>query len=81
VVEPVDIPVAVRHLLTYQSTSSARISCGRRAASAVQAQDAMAMSAIEHGCTVRSCGASDTDDGDERQFTAPGDEEISTTSW
>jgi trimethylamine--corrinoid protein Co-methyltransferase len=52
VVEPVDIPVAVRHLATYQ----AHIECSdivwaARGIGGVQAEDAIAMSAIEHGCT------------------------------
>jgi len=73
-VEPVDIPVAVRHLLTYQShIECADIVWAARGIGGVQAQDAIAMSAIEHGCHGRGAGgASDTDDGDERQFTAPG---------
>jgi trimethylamine---corrinoid protein Co-methyltransferase len=53
VVEPVDIPVAVRHLHTYQ----AHIECSdivwaARGIGGVQASDAIAMSAIEHGCSV-----------------------------
>jgi len=53
VVEPVDVPVTIRHLLTYQ----AHIECAdnvwaARGIGGVQAQDAIAMSAIEHGCTV-----------------------------
>jgi len=53
VVEPVDVPVAVRHLATYQ----AHIECSdlvwaARGIGGVQAQDAIALSAIEHGCTV-----------------------------
>ncbi len=55
VVEPVDIPVAVRHLLAYQ----AHIECAdtvwaARGIGGVQAQDAIAMSAIEHGCSVEA---------------------------
>jgi trimethylamine---corrinoid protein Co-methyltransferase len=54
VVEPVDVPVATRHLLTYQ----AHIECAdtvwaARGIGGVQAQDAIAMSAIEHGCTTQ----------------------------
>jgi trimethylamine--corrinoid protein Co-methyltransferase len=53
VVEPVDIPVEVRHLLTYQ----AHIECSdivwaARGIGGVQATDAIAMSAIEHGCSL-----------------------------
>jgi trimethylamine--corrinoid protein Co-methyltransferase len=53
VVEPVDVPVATRHLATYQ----AHIECAdtvwaARGIGGVQAEDALAMSAIEHGCTL-----------------------------
>jgi trimethylamine--corrinoid protein Co-methyltransferase len=53
VVEPVDVPVATRHLATYQ----AHIECAdtvwaARGIGGVQAQDALAMSAIEHRCSV-----------------------------
>jgi len=53
VVEPVDVPVATRHLLTYQ----AHIECAdtlwaARGIGGVQAEDALAMSAIEHGCSI-----------------------------
>lgn len=53
VVEPVDVPVAVRHLSMYQ----AHIECAdnvwaARGIGGVQAEDAIAMSAIEHGCSV-----------------------------
>ncbi len=55
VVEPVDIPVATRHLAMYQ----AHIECSdivwaARGIGGVQAQDALEMSAIEHGCSVES---------------------------
>jgi len=53
VVEPVDVPVPTRHLLAYQ----AHIECAdtvwaARGIGGVQAEDAIAMSAIEHGCSV-----------------------------
>jgi trimethylamine---corrinoid protein Co-methyltransferase len=53
VVEPVDVPVATRHLLTYQ----AHIECAdtvwaARGIGGVQAEDALALSAIEHGCSI-----------------------------
>jgi trimethylamine---corrinoid protein Co-methyltransferase len=53
VVEPVDIPVAIRHLEAYR----AHIECSdivwaARGIGGVQAEDAIAMSAIEHGCSV-----------------------------
>ncbi len=55
VVEPVDVPVPIRHLYTYQ----AHIECAdtvwaARGIGGVQAQDAIAMSALEHGCTVEA---------------------------
>jgi trimethylamine---corrinoid protein Co-methyltransferase len=53
VVEPVDVPVAIRHLEAYR----AHIECSdvvwaARGVGGVQAEDALAMSAIEHGCSV-----------------------------
>ena len=53
VVEPVDAPVATRHL----AASQAHIECAdivwaARGVGGVQALDAIAMSAIEHGCSV-----------------------------
>jgi trimethylamine---corrinoid protein Co-methyltransferase len=61
VVEPVDVPVPVRHLLTYQ----AHIECAdtvwaARGIGGVQAQDAIAMSAIEHGCSTEDLAARPT---------------------
>jgi trimethylamine--corrinoid protein Co-methyltransferase len=61
VVEPVDIPVATRHLATYQ----AHIECAdtvwaARGIGGVQAEDAIAMSAIEHGCSVEELAARPT---------------------
>jgi trimethylamine---corrinoid protein Co-methyltransferase len=61
VVEPVDVPVATRHLLTYQ----AHIECAdtvwaARGIGGVQATDALAMSAIEHGCSIEDLGARPT---------------------
>ena len=55
VVEPVDVAVAVRHLYTYQ----AHIECSdlvwaARGIGGVQAEDALAMSAIEHGCSIET---------------------------
>ncbi len=57
VVEPVDVPVPVRHLFTYQ----AHIECAdtvwaARGIGGVQAEDAIAMSAIEHGLSVAALG-------------------------
>ena len=61
VVEPVDVPVATRHLATYQ----AHIECAdtvwaARGIGGVQAQDALAMSAIEHGCSIEDLAARPT---------------------
>jgi trimethylamine---corrinoid protein Co-methyltransferase len=61
VVEPVDVPVPTRHLATYQ----AHIECAdtvwaARGIGGVQAQDALAMSAIEHGCTVEALASRPT---------------------
>ncbi|HEY0768608.1 MAG TPA: trimethylamine methyltransferase family protein [Steroidobacteraceae bacterium] len=52
VVEPVDVPVTVRHLATYQAhIECADIVWAARGIGGVQARDAIAMSAIEHGCS------------------------------
>ena len=53
VVEPVDVPVPVRHLAAYR----AHIECAEtvwaaRGVGGVQAEDALALSAIEHGCSI-----------------------------
>ena len=61
VVEPVDVPVSIRHLLTYQ----AHIECAdtvwaARGIGGVQAADAIAMSAIEHGCSIDDLAARPT---------------------
>jgi len=61
VVEPVDVPVATRHLATYQ----AHIECAdtvwaARGIGGVQAEDALAMSAIEHGCSIEALAARPT---------------------
>ena len=61
VVEPVDVPVTYRHLSTYQ----AHIECSdivwaARGIGGVQAEDAIAMSAIEHGCTVEDLASRPT---------------------
>src|SRR5580704_16461808 len=61
VVEPVDVPVAIRHLAAYQ----AHIECSdlvwaARGIGGVQAEDAIAMSAIEHGCSVEDLAARPT---------------------
>lgn len=61
VVEPVDLPVATRHLATYQ----AHIECAdtvwaARGIGGVQAEDALALSAIEHGTSVEALAARPT---------------------
>ena len=61
VVEPVDLPVPTRHLDMYQ----AHIECSdivwaARGIGGVQAEDAIAMSAIEHGCTIEDLAARPT---------------------
>jgi trimethylamine--corrinoid protein Co-methyltransferase len=61
VVEPVDVPVATRHLETYR----AHIQCSdlvwaARGIGGVQAQDAIAMSAIEHGCSIEDLASRPT---------------------
>jgi trimethylamine--corrinoid protein Co-methyltransferase len=61
VVEPTDIPVPVRHLSIFQ----AHIECsdivwGARGVGGLQAEDALAMSAIEHGCSIEDLAARPT---------------------
>ena len=57
VVEPTDVPVATRHLSTYQAhIEHADIVWAARGVGGVQAQDAIALSAIEHGCSVEELG-------------------------
>jgi trimethylamine--corrinoid protein Co-methyltransferase len=61
VVEPVDVPVATRHLETYR----AHIQCSdivwaARGIGGVQAEDAIAMSAIEHGCSIEDLASRPT---------------------
>src|SRR6516162_7916568 len=61
VVEPVDVPVPGRHLLTYQAhIECADIVWAARGVGGVQAQDAIALSAIEHGCTIEALAARPT---------------------
>ena len=61
VVEPVDVPVPVRHLAAYR----AHVECAdtvwaARGVGGVQAEDALAISAIEHGCSVDDLAARPT---------------------
>jgi trimethylamine--corrinoid protein Co-methyltransferase len=61
VVEPVDVPVAIRHLATYQAhIECADIVWAARGIGGIQAEDAIAMSAIEHRCSVETLGARPT---------------------
>ena len=61
VVEPVDLAVAVRHLHTYQAhIECADIVWAARGIGGVQASDALAMSAIEHGCSIEALAARPT---------------------
>ena len=61
VVEPTDIPVAIRHLATYQAhIEHADIVWAARGVGGVQAEDAIAMSAIEHGCSIEDLAARPT---------------------
>ncbi len=61
VVEPVDVPVATRHLSTYQAhIECADIVWAARGVGGVQAEDALAMSAIEHGCTIEQLASRPT---------------------
>jgi trimethylamine--corrinoid protein Co-methyltransferase len=61
VVEPVDVPVPVRHLATYRAhVECADIVWAARGVGGVQAEDAIAMSAIEHGCSVEDLAARPT---------------------
>jgi trimethylamine--corrinoid protein Co-methyltransferase len=61
VVEPVDVPVAIRHLATYQAhIECADIVWAARGVGGVQASDAIAMSAIEHGCSIEELAARPT---------------------
>jgi len=61
VVEPVDVPVPLRHLAAYQAhIEHADIVWAARGVGGVQARDAIAMSAIEHGCSVEQLAARPT---------------------
>src|SRR6202167_6649288 len=61
VVEPVDVPVATRHLETYRAhIECADIVWAARGIGGVQAEDAIAMSAIEHGCSVEELAVTPT---------------------
>ncbi len=61
VVEPTDVPVSYRHLATYQAhIEHADVVWAARGVGGVQAEDAIALSAIEHGCSVEDLAARPT---------------------
>ena len=61
VVEPVDVPVPVRHLAAYLAhIESSDIVWAARGVGGVQAEDAITMSAIEHGCSVEDLASRPT---------------------
>jgi trimethylamine--corrinoid protein Co-methyltransferase len=61
VVEPVDVPVPIRHLATYQAhIECADVVWAARGVGGVQATDAIALSAIEHGCSIEDLAARPT---------------------
>jgi len=61
VVEPVDIPVPVRHLQIFQAhIEYANIVWAARGVGGVQAYDAIAMSAIEHCCSIEELASRPT---------------------
>ncbi len=61
VVEPVDVPVPIRHLAAYQAhVECSDIVWAARGVGGVQAEDAIAMSAIEHGCSVQDLASRPT---------------------
>ena len=61
VVEPVDVPVAIRHLAMYQAhIEHSDIVWAARGIGGVQAEDAIALSAIEHGCSIEALASRPT---------------------
>jgi trimethylamine--corrinoid protein Co-methyltransferase len=61
VVEPVDVPVPIRHLAMYQAhIEHADIVWAARGIGGVQAEDAIALSAIEHGCSIEALASRPT---------------------
>ncbi len=61
VVEPVDVPVAIRHLAAYQAhVEHSDVVWAARGVGGVQAEDAVAMSALEHGCSLEELAARPT---------------------
>jgi trimethylamine--corrinoid protein Co-methyltransferase len=61
VVEPVDVAVASRHLAMYQAhIELSDLVWAARGVGGIQATDAIAMSAIEHGCSIEDLAAKPT---------------------
>ncbi len=61
VVEPIDVPVPIRHLAMYQAhIEHSDIVWAARGIGGVQAEDAIALAAIEHRCTVEALAARPT---------------------
>jgi trimethylamine--corrinoid protein Co-methyltransferase len=61
VVEPVDVPVAIRHLAMYQAhIEYSDIVWAARGIGGVQAEDAIALSAIEHRCSIEALASRPT---------------------
>src|SRR5258706_5347541 len=61
VVEPIDVPVPIRHLAMYQAhIEHSDIVWAARGIGGVQAEDAIALAAIEHRCTVEALAAGPT---------------------
>ncbi|HLQ12040.1 MAG TPA: trimethylamine methyltransferase family protein [Steroidobacteraceae bacterium] len=61
VVEPIDVPVPVRHLAMYQAhIEHSDIVWAARGIGGVQAEDAIALAAIEHRCSIEALAARPT---------------------
>ncbi len=61
VVEPIDVPVPIRHLAMYQAhIEHSDIVWAARGIGGVQAEDAIALAAIEHRCSVEALAARPT---------------------
>ncbi|MBS0393735.1 MAG: trimethylamine methyltransferase family protein [Proteobacteria bacterium] len=55
VLEPVDVPVPLRHLAAYRAhVECSDVVWAARGVGGVQAADALAMSALEHGCSIEA---------------------------
>jgi trimethylamine--corrinoid protein Co-methyltransferase len=61
VVEPIDVPVPIRHLAMYQAhIEHSDIVWAARGIGGVQAEDAIALAAIEHRCSIEALAARPT---------------------